>query len=114
MMDLPRDMELQFDEEIRRYQEEMKMPYISSIERLALERGLEQGREEGREQGREQGAAIGLREGIALALEIKFGSSASELAAAVEKIEDLALLRTLHQTMRSAATVDELRKLLDR
>src|SRR5207244_7922381 len=54
---LPRELESQFAQEIHQYEEEKKMPYVTSVERLAMERGT----------------AIGLREGIASSLEIKFG-----------------------------------------
>jgi hypothetical protein len=33
MMALPKDLELMFDTEINRYEEEKKMPYITSVER---------------------------------------------------------------------------------
>ncbi|MDA3948624.1 MAG: hypothetical protein PF508_05295 [Spirochaeta sp.] len=39
------------------------MPYVTSWERIGIEKGLERGREQGLEQGREQGMQLGeLRE----------------------------------------------------
>ncbi len=65
MMRLPSVLDRRFKADLVAYEEEMHMPYVTSVERLAkeegLEEGLEKGREEGflkgREQGREQGSA---------------------------------------------------------
>src|SRR5262249_45412079 len=50
-----------------RFEEERRMPYVSSVERIAerkgLERGLEQGRQEGRQEGRREGLEQGRHEG---------------------------------------------------
>jgi Putative transposase, YhgA-like len=121
MMELPKELENQFSEEIRLYQEEKKMPYVTSIERLALEKGLEQGRQEGRregrregrQEGRQEGEAKGLREGIALALEIKFGAAGLELVPAIEKLENLTALRDLRETIKTAVSVKDLCELLN-
>jgi hypothetical protein len=37
MMTLPRELEQEFQSELRQYQEERQMPYITSVERLAKE-----------------------------------------------------------------------------
>jgi len=47
---LPQGLELELRNELIALEEETKMAYVMSIERLALERGREEGREEGREQ----------------------------------------------------------------
>jgi hypothetical protein len=39
MMDLPSALALQFDQELVRFEEEKHMPYVTHIERFALERG---------------------------------------------------------------------------
>ena len=108
MMDLPRELDKQFTEEIRQYEEEKKMPYVTSVERLALERG----REEGLEKGREEGETLGLQQGIAFALENKFGPVGLELLPAIERIKELAVLRQLWEAIRSGCNVEDLRKLL--
>lgn len=41
MMTLPRDLEQEFRTELRQYQEERQMPYITSVERLAKEEVVE-------------------------------------------------------------------------
>ncbi|WP_227498523.1 DUF4351 domain-containing protein [Synechococcus sp. PCC 7336] len=45
------DYEQQFRTELEQWEREGRMPYLSTIERMALQKGLEQGRKEGREQG---------------------------------------------------------------
>ena len=49
-MDLPTDLAIEFDGELRKTEEEHKMPYVTSIE----QRGLEKGRDEGRVAGQIQ------------------------------------------------------------
>jgi len=66
------DLEYDFQVQLALIEEETNMPYITSIERLALQRGREEGREagreEGREAGREEGREAGREEGLLLAL----------------------------------------------
>lgn len=44
MMTLPSELEQEFKSELRQYQEERQMPYITSVERLAKEEGLQEGK----------------------------------------------------------------------
>jgi flagellar biosynthesis/type III secretory pathway protein FliH len=63
MMDLPTDIAVRFDIELRKIEQEYEMPYVTSIERRATEQGRKQGRKQGREQGRKQGVQDGLLAG---------------------------------------------------
>ncbi len=38
-MDLPTDLAIEFDGELRKIEEENKMPYVTSIERRGIEKG---------------------------------------------------------------------------
>ena len=51
VLGLPPGLEKQFWDELEQYEEETKMPYVTSVERIGLEKGREQGREQGLEQG---------------------------------------------------------------
>ena len=46
-MDLPTDIALQFQNELLLFEQEKQMPYVTSIERHGIKKGLELGREQG-------------------------------------------------------------------
>jgi predicted transposase YdaD len=46
-MSLPKNLEQEFWREIRQLEEETRMPYITSVERLGIEQGIEQGIQRG-------------------------------------------------------------------
>ncbi len=52
MVNLPKPLELNFCHEIKQYEEEKQMPFITTPERIGREEGLAQGRTEGRIEGR--------------------------------------------------------------
>ncbi len=56
IMVLPEDMDKRFSEKMAEYQEEKKMRYVTTIERIGIEKGLEKGIEEGLEKGLRQEA----------------------------------------------------------
>src|SRR5262249_29361644 len=64
MLALPLELDESFREEVHRFEEERRMPYVTTIERLA--------KEEGREEGREQGRTETLQESILRLLKSKF------------------------------------------
>src|SRR5436305_14732754 len=58
MMALPEELARSFDRSLEAYEEERRMPYITSVERHGIEKGLEQGIQQGRLQAlREAGVA---------------------------------------------------------
>lgn len=61
MMHLRLDLSRQFQADLVAFEKELQMPYVTSIERHAEERGLEKGREEGVELGRDQESGLLLR-----------------------------------------------------
>jgi len=46
-MTLPPELSREFEDELRAFEEEQKMPYVTSWEKKATEKGLEQGLEQG-------------------------------------------------------------------
>jgi predicted transposase/invertase (TIGR01784 family) len=50
LMRLPTDLEYQFKEQLDQYEQERQMPYITSIEKMGIEKGREEGREEERKE----------------------------------------------------------------
>jgi hypothetical protein len=43
LLQLPAELEIEFERALMALEEEEKMPYITSIERMGMERGLQQG-----------------------------------------------------------------------
>jgi predicted transposase YdaD len=74
ILGLPKALEIEFWQELQAYEQERKVPYITSVERIGYDRGKEEGREEGREQGREQGAQLQARSILLRLLTRKFGA----------------------------------------
>nr|WP_227498604.1 DUF4351 domain-containing protein [Synechococcus sp. PCC 7336] len=64
VMQLPEELELEFRTEVEQWEREDRMPYLSTIERMARQEGLAQGIEQGLEQGLERGIEQGLERGI--------------------------------------------------
>lgn len=56
LMDLPPELGARFEEALQEYEEKHEMPYVTSIERRAIERGMQKGIERGIEQGIQKGA----------------------------------------------------------
>jgi len=69
------------------------MTYITTAERI----GMEQGRREG------------LLDGIALALEIKFGQAGVDLMPEIRQLEDLTTIQAIYERIKTAAIPDEVR-----
>src|SRR5262249_37537065 len=90
MMDLPRPLDRLFWQEIEQYQEEQRMPYITSVQRL--------GRMEGR------------LEGIELGLKLRFGEAGLALLPEIRQLEDDEKLAAVLAAIETAATPKELRR----
>jgi hypothetical protein len=90
---LPPDLDREVWRTTRQYEEEQQMTYISTAERI----GMEQGRREG------------LLDGIALALEIKFGQAGVDLMPEIRQLDDLARIQTLYERIKTATTPNEVR-----
>ena len=93
------------------------MPYITSVERIGMKRGIEQGlqqglqqgREEGIQEGRQEGWLRGLRFGIRGMLKVQFGTEGLALMKEIEQIEDVTLLEKIHEALEHVETLDEVR-----
>jgi flagellar biosynthesis/type III secretory pathway protein FliH len=62
MMRLPPALQSRLMDDVRAFEREQNMPYISSFQRLGREEGRLEGRQEGREEGRMQGRQEMLRD----------------------------------------------------
>ena len=108
LLALPVDLEAELWQDILTYQEEMNMPYVTSLERLAADKG----REEGREEGHEEGLAEGLRRGIKVALRLKFGELGLALMPKVESIKNNKMLTRLEEGLEGDLSLEELQQIL--
>ena len=90
VMDLPPALEEQFEEEIRRYEEEKRMPYMTSFERRARTEEL--------------------LTGIEVGLKLRFGEEGLRLMPELRELYDHEVLRSVLHAIETAATPDELRR----
>jgi hypothetical protein len=61
VLTLPPALEARFQTAVIELEKERQMPYITSIERMSLERGRQEGRQEGHQEGRQEGEMVMLR-----------------------------------------------------
>lgn len=61
---LPDSLMLEYENEVQQLEEERQMAYITTFERLGIQRGLQQGLEQGVLKGLEQGLERGIRKGL--------------------------------------------------
>ena len=120
VLTLTEELSARFDADLAQLEENLHMPYVTSIERHALQRGREEGRQEGRQEGREEGRQEGreegLREGMVQgaadllrqALEVRFGEGAAALLEKIRQCRDVNVLRTLLKQVLTAGSLDEL------
>jgi hypothetical protein len=97
MLRLPPDLEDQVWRQIEQYEQETRMSYITTAERIGHERGLEEGR------------AAGLLEGIVAVLEIRFGQAGVDLIPEIQRIDDVSTLERVLQAAKTLRTLDEIR-----
>jgi hypothetical protein len=89
MMTLPEGIESEFKQEIRRFEEDLQMPYVTSFERLARIEGiLQKGRED-----------------VIDVLTIRFSDVPPSVVEVINQIEDPSLLKTL---LRQAITTSSI------
>jgi hypothetical protein len=115
LMRLPEEVEAALWHEIREYEEGKQMDYITSVERIGIKKGFQQGVQEGRQKGLQEGKQLGLREGllngIELGLELKFGSEGLRLLPEIHEIENMTMLRAIHEGLKITETIEALRRI---
>jgi hypothetical protein len=105
LMRLPEELEQEFWQQVRELEEERRMPYITSVERIGIQKGIEQGIEQSQQQMKQI-----LLESIELGLDLKFGTEGLSLLPEISQIHDLEQLRVIQTALRTVNTVDELRQ----
>ena len=84
-------LEESFWQEMERYEEEHKMPYITSVERIVMRRGVLQT----------------AREDVITILEARFEEVPSPLMETIHRLEDPTLLKTLLRRAATLGSVEE-------
>ena len=81
------------------------MPYLTSIERLALE--------EGEKKGKIEGKIEGLLEGIETGLKERFPTAEPTLMPQIRTLHDIDKLRAIHKRLWTASSLNEIRDLIN-
>jgi hypothetical protein len=117
IMMLPEDIEQQFSDDIYRYEEDMKMPYVTSVERQGIKKGqlmgMEVGIQQGVQQGIQQGTLRTFQESVMYALEARFETVPKSIRNKIKKINDMAVLKLLLKNAITAGSVKEFNKIMD-
>jgi len=91
LMFLPEDLEKSFWDDMLEYEEEKKMPYVLSIERIAVEKGVEQG----------------IRKSLIKALELRFESVPTTLLEIINNITNIETLEELYIHAIKCESIEE-------
>lgn len=105
MMSLPPQLQLNFKTKLNEYEEEQKMPFLSTLEEMALERGQEIGEEKGAKETRQQD--------IIDLLVKRFVTLPETLINAVKKVDDTAILKQLLMATITVNSVKEFEQLIN-
>jgi hypothetical protein len=100
LLDLPKELQEGFRDELYRYEEEKRMPYLSSVERLA------------KEEGRKEGVREGLLKAIEARLRGKFGRAGLKLLPKIRALKDNAQLRNVAKALLTVDSLDAIRDLV--
>jgi len=92
---LPEELAVVFRRELMEYEDQLHMPYITSIERL------------GRQEGRREGAVATGQRAVLDALNIRFGSVPASLRERLETVRDEVRLRALLHAAIRVGSIDE-------
>lgn len=102
MLSLPIELEQEFWQEIRNFEESRRMQYITSVERIGFQKGIEQSQNQIKQV---------LLKSISLGLKLKFGEMGQNLLAEIEAIQDSSVLETILEAIDTASTVSQLRQI---
>jgi len=97
IMRLPEELEEDFRQEITRYEEEKKMRYVSSVERIGIKKGKKEGR----------------LEYIEMGLSVKFGENGMKLMPVIQSLEDEDRLNIIMKSVIKTDNLSEIEALLN-
>jgi predicted transposase YdaD len=106
MMRLPEELETELWHDIESIEGERRVKYVTSLERLAIKRGIEQGIEQGLARGRMEGRAEGIAVLLARQLNRRFGPLSVTITDRLAKAAPDQLERWAERVL-DAATLDD-------
>jgi flagellar biosynthesis/type III secretory pathway protein FliH len=86
VLKLPEPQALDFWLQLQEFEEEKRMRYITSVERIGMQQGLEKGLQQGLEQGKQEGIQQGQAEMVLRLLNRRFGAVSPRLAGRVRAV----------------------------
>jgi len=113
IMTLPEALEKRFSDEMYEYEEEMKMPYVTSVERMGIKKGQLMGIELGRQEGRQEGMLLTSREAVTDVIEARFEAAPKSMINRIRKIDDTAVLKVLLKKAIHARSLKEFKEIMD-
>lgn len=121
MMTLPPPLQTAFETKLDDYEQELNMPFLSTIEENAQERGKEIGKEIGKELGKEIGKKIGkeigarktCQENIIKILSSRFVNLPETMIYTIKEIDNMSILENLLLPSIQVNSVEEFQQLID-
>lgn len=106
VMHLPEELSKQFWEEVVSFEEAHNMPYVTSVERIGIEKGIQQ--------GIQQGMLLNAQEMLIEALSERFGVVSSDLTEQIKSIDSREVLKALLRQALRVKSLDEFQDVLKR
>ena len=104
IMTLPEYLENRFSDDMYKYEEDMKMPYVTSIERMGIKKGIEK--------GIEKGTLKNAREAVIDVLEARFEAVPKSMISKIKKINDTAVLKMLHKNAIFVGSLQDFKEIM--
>jgi predicted transposase YdaD len=105
MMTLPPPLQTEFNDKLEQHEKELNMPFLSTIEEMAEERG--------EAKGKQLGARETCQNNILKILANRFNSVPELMNDSLKKIEDMTILENLLLASISVNYLEEFQKLID-
>ena len=104
LIQLPAKLTIEINRELTEYEDQKRMPYITSIERI--------GRRQGRQEGRQEGRLLAARDAVRLVLESRFGHVPTSILERLARLDALDQLELLLRRASTAVSLTEFERSL--
>jgi len=104
IMTLPEVLENRFSDDMYKFEEGMKMQYVTSIERIGMKKG--------KKEGIEEGVLKKAREAVIDVLEARFDTVPTPLISKIKKIKDTSILKMLLKNAIFVGSVNEFNEIM--